>query len=54
MNAHVTITVDNSPAGILARQRAAFLRDGPPSLAARKADLAKLKKAVRASTRSTL
>ena len=33
---------------ILARQRAAFLRDGTPTLAARRADLAKLKNAVRA------
>ena len=31
---------------ILARQRAAFLHDGPPSLAERKADLLKLKRAV--------
>jgi len=34
--------------GILASQRAAFLRDGPPTLASRKADLLKLKTAVRA------
>ena len=33
---------------ILNRQRAAYLREGPPSLAARKADLLKLKNAVRA------
>ena len=33
---------------ILSRQRAAFLREGTPTLAARMADLAKLKKAVRA------
>ena len=31
---------------ILARQRAAFLRDGPPSLAERKRDLNKLKQAI--------
>ncbi|MBY0561017.1 coniferyl aldehyde dehydrogenase [Hyphomicrobium sp.] len=55
MNAHVSSTdafqsanrVSPSMDAILARQRAAFLRDGPPSLAARKADLAKLKKAIR-------
>lgn len=58
MNAHVIIPVDTAPANtgpaeadltnILSRQRAAFLRDGPPTLAARKADLLKLKNAVRA------
>jgi len=32
---------------ILERQREAFLRDGPPSLARRRADLAKLKQAVK-------
>ena len=32
--------------GLLARQRAAFLRDGPPSLAARRASLKKLRAAV--------
>ena len=58
MNAHVPNTQivpaqsgQTDPAeltDILARQRAAFLRDGPPTLAARKADLAKLKTAVRA------
>ena len=48
MNAHVINTVDSSLTDILSRQRAAFLRDGPPSLAARKADLRKLKDAVRA------
>ena len=52
MNAHVMnsdITpVETSLTNILARQRAAFLRDGPPTLAARKADLLKLKNAVRA------
>lgn len=57
MNAHVSpargaslqsSTATQSLDGILARQRAAFLRDGPPSLAARKADLAKLKAAIRA------
>ena len=52
MNAHVTSTkivpAQSSLTDILARQRAAFLRDGPPTLAARKADLLKLKNAVRA------
>ena len=50
MNAHVT-PADVVPANltdILSRQRAAFLSDGPPTLAARKADLLKLKTAVRA------
>jgi coniferyl-aldehyde dehydrogenase len=47
MNAPVNIPADTSLTDILARQRAAFLRDGPPSLAARKADLNKLKNAVR-------
>ena len=37
---------DPSPAQILARQRAAFLRDGPPDLAARLAHLAALRSAV--------
>ena len=35
---------------ILERQRAAFLKDGPPSLAERRADLAKLKAAIRENT----
>ncbi|MEI9899021.1 MAG: coniferyl aldehyde dehydrogenase [Hyphomicrobium sp.] len=60
MNAHVSktdfavatnapvVATQDGPADILARQRAAFLRDGPPTLSARKADLAKLKRAVRA------
>ncbi len=48
MNAHVIIPADTSLTDILARQCAAFLRDGPPTLAARKADLLKLKNAVRA------
>ena len=34
---------------ILERQREALLRDGPPSLARRRADLAKLKQAVKDS-----
>jgi coniferyl-aldehyde dehydrogenase len=48
MNAHVVIPVANSLTEILARQRAVLLRDGAPTLAARKADLNKLKHAVRA------
>ena len=58
MNAHVPTAkfapgtevapVQSGLTDILARQRAAFLRDGTPTLAARMADLAKLKKAVRA------
>jgi coniferyl-aldehyde dehydrogenase len=46
MNAHVKIPTDTvaiNLSDILSRQRAAFLRDGAPSLAARKADLLKLK-----------
>ena len=35
---------------LLERQRAAFLRDGAPSLAERRADLAKLQAAIRANT----
>src|SRR5258708_13131898 len=34
----------------LEQQRAAFLKNGPPSLAERRADLAKLKSAIRANT----
>lgn len=48
MNVHVTIAVASRLTDILSSQRAAFLRDGQPTLAARKADLLKLKKAVRA------
>ena len=53
MNAHVIVPTDAIPletglTDILYRQRAAFLRDGQPTLAARKADLLKLKNAVRA------
>lgn len=49
MNAHVIIPADavtTNLSDILARQRAAFLRDGAPTLASRKADLLKLKNAV--------
>jgi len=48
MDTRITIPADNRLHEILARQRAAFLRDGPPSLAARQADLLRLKNAVRA------
>lgn len=53
MNANVVIPTEaNSTEArltrILSRQRAAFLSDGPPTLAARKADLLKLKTAVQA------
>ncbi len=44
---HEVAPVQSGLTDILARQRAAFLRDGTPTFAARKADLAKLKKAVR-------
>jgi coniferyl-aldehyde dehydrogenase len=47
MDAPVNIPAGTSLTDILSRQRAAFLRDGPPTLAARKADLLKLKNAVR-------
>jgi coniferyl-aldehyde dehydrogenase len=47
-NAQVVPGDNNRLADILSRQRAAFLRDGPPTLAARKAELLKLKRAVRA------
>jgi coniferyl-aldehyde dehydrogenase len=40
------IDTDSGLTAILARQRAAFLRDGPPSLAERKRDLNKLKVAI--------
>jgi coniferyl-aldehyde dehydrogenase len=41
-----TLTNENALAAMLNRQRAAFLRDGPPSLAQRRSDLMKLKGAV--------
>jgi coniferyl-aldehyde dehydrogenase len=46
MTAHVLVKDDFVLSAILAKQRAAFLRDGPPSLARRKADLQKLKSAL--------
>jgi coniferyl-aldehyde dehydrogenase len=50
MNAHVpqTSVISAHLLDILTRQRAAFLADGPPTLAARQADLLKLKRAVKA------
>ncbi len=41
-----TVTGTEALAVLLARQRAAFLRDGPPSLATRRANLKKLRAAV--------
>lgn len=46
MTAHVLVKDEFLLSGILSRQRAAFHRDGPPTLARRKADLTKLKTAV--------
>jgi coniferyl-aldehyde dehydrogenase len=46
MGAPIPIHTDGSLGDILVRQRTAFLRDGPPSLARRRADLQKLKAAV--------
>jgi coniferyl-aldehyde dehydrogenase len=47
MTAHVLLKDEFLLSGILSRQRAAFFREGAPSLAQRKADLRKLKMAVR-------
>ncbi len=41
-----TLKSENALAAMLNRQRAAFLRDGPPSLAQRRSDLMKLKRAL--------
>ncbi|HET6387840.1 coniferyl aldehyde dehydrogenase [Hyphomicrobium sp.] len=47
MTAHVWVKDDGFLfTGIFSKQRAAFLNDGPPSAAARRADLAKLKQAL--------
>jgi coniferyl-aldehyde dehydrogenase len=46
MNAMTNIEADHRLDQTLARQRAAFLRDGPPSLSERRADLKKLRSAV--------
>ncbi len=51
MNAIARIDADRRLEQILAHQRAAFLQDGPPSLAQRRADLGKLKRAVVARRR---
>jgi coniferyl-aldehyde dehydrogenase len=49
MTAHVRVKDDFLLSGLLSKQRAAFLRDGPPSAAQRRSDLLKLKKALRAN-----
>ena len=49
MTAHARVKDDFLLSGLLSKQRAAFLRDGPPSAAQRRADLLKLKKALRAN-----
>jgi len=46
VTAGTTMTTDDGLTATLARQRAAFLRDGPPSLVQRRSDLMKLKEAV--------
>src|ERR1700683_5210894 len=46
MSAPIPTHTDDPLGDVLARQRTAFLRDGPPSLAQRRADLQKLKAAV--------
>ena len=46
MNAPATVTSAASLGALLENQRAAFLRDGPPTLAERIADLTKLKSAL--------
>jgi coniferyl-aldehyde dehydrogenase len=46
MTAHVQVKDDFLLGAILSKQRAAFLRDGPPSVAQRRADLLKLKRAL--------
>ena len=47
MTVGTTMKVDDGLTATLTRQRAAFLRDGPPSLAHRRSDLMKLKNALR-------
>lgn len=51
MTAHVLVKDEFLLSGILSKQREGFLRDGPPTLAERKADLTKLKTAVLAQRR---
>lgn len=46
MNAITSIKADTQLQQILARQRRAFLQDGPPSLSQRRADLKKLRSAI--------
>ena len=48
MTIGTTIETDDGLAATLVRQRAAFLRDGPPPLADRRSDLMRLKNALRA------
>ena len=48
MSIGTTIDTDDGLAATLVRQRAAFLRDGPPPLAERRSDLMRLKNALRA------
>lgn len=48
MTAHVPVKDDFLLSALLSKQRAAFLRDGPPSATQRRADLLKLKRALRA------
>ncbi len=46
MTAHVPVKDEFILSALLSKQRAAFLRDGPPSAAQRRADLRKLKRAL--------
>lgn len=46
MNSSPNVLADTGIADILTRQRSAFLRDGPPTLAARRSDLKKLRAAI--------
>lgn len=46
MSTIIAVQASNALDQILAHQRTAFLRDGPPSLSQRRADLKKLKKAI--------
>jgi coniferyl-aldehyde dehydrogenase len=46
MTMMTSIDIDRGLTAILARQRAAFLRDGPPPLAERRRDLTRLKDAL--------
>lgn len=46
MDATATVSFGREPDQILARQRTACLRDGPPALGERRADLKKLRTAI--------